>query len=566
MIKVPIFFQLNKLGIVGAQKELRKLTNQTKAFGITSKLSIGAASVALTAYTKKALAAAIADEKAQKALTQTLKNLGLAYSTLSVTKYIDNLQRATGVSEDELRPAFQRLVLVLGDVGKAQSALSLAMDISAGTGKDLSAVSLALSKGYSGQTTALSRLGAGLDKALLKSGDMEKITAKLSELFAGQAQVAADTYAGQMAILGVAAQEASEKIGVALIDALISLSGENGVSDLATQMENLAQSTANTVTGMAEMARLGKEFAGVAITIASFAAMLLPAGKLAKPAMAVVNLFKSKKIIAGAVIAGGLIGAEKIGANKNVVPQGTNRQSARATEHAQMAADKLLKTKKATAVANKQTSATDKLRAMFDIESIQIAAALRGKISDLDRARLEGMAALKTKGTDDDIAAIKKIEYETLRANAAANDSQHLALMNTFDFYESIYGAAKKASDKIQQLSFVPSGTAAPIAAGGGGGYQGMPAIGNVTQPNAFADMGNMGNVGFDLASFGQGQAAFEAGIASYQAAQQSTVVVNVNPSGSGFIGNQDDFLRTVQMALQIGGRNGYSTSGLASG
>ena len=200
MIKVPIFFQLNKLGIVGAQKELRKLTNQTKSFGLTSKLSIGAASVALTAYTKKALSAAIADEKAQKALTQTLKNLGLAYSTLSVTKYIDDLQRATGVSEDQLRPAFQRLVLVLGDVGKAQKALSLAMDISAGTGKDLSAVSMALSKGYSGQMTALSRLGAGLDKALLKSGDMEAITAKLSELFAGQALVAANTYAGQMAI------------------------------------------------------------------------------------------------------------------------------------------------------------------------------------------------------------------------------------------------------------------------------------------------------------------------------------------------------------------------------
>ena len=180
MIKVPIFFSLNKLGITGAQKELKKLTSQTKAFGLTSKLSIGAASVALTAYTKKAITAAIADEKAQKALAQTLKNLGLQFQTVGVTKFIDNLQRATGVSEDALRPAFQKLVLVLGDVGKAQNALELAMSVSAGTGKDLTAVSLALAKGYSGQTTALSRLGAGLDKTLLASGDMKAITAKLS--------------------------------------------------------------------------------------------------------------------------------------------------------------------------------------------------------------------------------------------------------------------------------------------------------------------------------------------------------------------------------------------------
>ena len=553
MIKVPIFFSLNKLGIVGAQKELRKLTNQTKSFGLTSKLSIGAASVALTAYTKKALSAAIADEKAQKALTQTLKNLGLAYSTVSVTKYIDNLQRATGVSEDQLRPAFQRLVLVLGDVGKAQKALSLAMDISAGTGKDLNAVSLALSKGYSGQTTALSRLGAGLDKALLKSGDMEAITAKLSELFAGQALVAADTYAGQMAILGVAAQEASETIGVALIEALVSLSGENGVADLATQMETLAQNTANTVTGMAEMARLGKEFAGVAITIASFAAMLLPAGKLAKPAMAVVNLFKSKKVIAGAVIAGGLIGAEKLGANKNAVAQGTNRQSARATEQAAIAANKINKAKQITVDLNKKIAASEKLKGMFDIDSIQIAEALKGKISDLDRARLEGMAALKTEATNDDIAAIKKIEFETIRANAAANSSQQLALQNTFDFYKAIFGAAKDTADAISKLSFAPvlggvtpSQGAAPSTA-----PSAMPFIPSLAMPNTNA-----------APTFSQDLIDQM----DPRGAQTNAQSITVNLQGGINIGTQYEFYESVQRAVQEANRNGWSSAGTATG
>ena len=554
MIKVPIFFQLNKLGIVGAQKELRKLTNQTKSFGITSKLSIGAASVALTAYTKKALAAAIADEKAQKALTQTLKNLGLAYSTVGVTNYIDSLQRATGVSEDLLRPAFQRLVLVLGDVSKAQSALSLAMDVSAGTGKDLNAVSMALAKAYSGQTTALSRLGAGLDKALIKSGDMEAITAQLSKLFSGQALVAATTYAGQMAILGVAAQEASETIGVALIDALVSLSGENGVADLATQMETLAQSTANTVTGMAEMARLGKEFAGVAVTIGAVAAMLIPAGKLAKPAMAVVNLFKSKKVIAGAVIAGGVFGAEKLGANKNAVAQGTNRQSARATERAaQMAAEKLNKTKKTTVDLNKKITASDKLKAMFDIDSIQIAEALKGNISDLDRARLEGMKALKTEGTNDDIAAIKKIEFETIRANAAAMDSQNLVLKNTFDFYSAIFGYAKDTADAISKLSFAPvlGGVATPQGTGPATTPSGIPFIPSPSMPNTNA-----------APTFSQDLIDQM----DPRGAQTNAQSITVNLQGGINIGTQYEFYESVQRAVQEANRNGWSTAGGAAG
>ncbi len=238
--------------------------------------------------------------------------------------------------------------------------------------------------------------------------------------------------------------------------------------------------------------------------------------------------------------------------------------AARAADISDKKAKALLATNKNISKEKKGQAASDKLKGMFDIDAIQIAAALKGKISDLDRASLEGMQALKTKGTDDDIAAIKKIEYETLRANAAANDSQHLALMNTFDFYESIYGAAKKASDKIQQLSFVPSGTAAPSA--GGGGYQGLPPVGDITKPNAFADMGNMGNVGFDLASFGQGQAAFEAGIASYQAAQGGTTTVNVNFPQLGFIGNAQEFASVMQQTLSEGNRNGYSYTGLAGG
>lgn len=563
MIKVPIFFQLNKLGIVGAQKELRKLTNQTKAFGITSKLSIGAASVALTAYTKKALAAAIADEKAQKALTQTLKNLGLAYSTLSVTKYIDNLQRATGVSEDLLRPAFQKLLLVLGSVEQAQSALSLAMDISAGTGKDLNAVSMALAKGYSGQMTALSRLGAGLDKALLKSGDMEAITAKLSELFAGQALVAADTYAGQMAILGVAAQEASETIGVALIDALVALSGENGVKDLAAQMEGLAKSTANVITGFGEIAGYIKKYAGIALTIGWIASMFVGVGEVGGGTMLALKLLQSKKLLAGAAVIGGITGAGALGSRKNEPAQGTNRQSPRATERAaQMAAEKLNKTKKVTVDLNKKITASEKLKSMFDIDSIQLEAALKGKISELDRASLLAMQALKTEDQSDDIKALERLEQAKIGADAADRARKIKALNDTIAFnklaladWEANFAKMNSNATKMLGLSAAAYSVGAPSSTYAAPMQQMQTDLFKGTIPD-------LSYLNFDLGSLGAANAQMEAGIA----AQQGNITVNVNPSGSGFIGNQDDFLRTVQMALQIGGRNGYSTSGLATG
>lgn len=532
---IPLIVTANTKGAKKAENSLKSLIKNTKSFGLTSKLSIGAASVALTAFAKKSVAAALADEKAQKSLTQTLKNLGLAYSTVGVTNYIDSLQRATGVSEDELRPAFQKLLLVLGNVGQAQSALSLAMDISAGTGKDLSAVSMALAKGYSGQTTALSRLGAGLDKALLKSGDMEAITAQLSKLFAGQAQVAVKTYAGQMAILAVSATEASEVIGFALVDSLAKLSGDEGVKGLATQMESLAQANADVLVGFTDILAKFKIMKNSKPSKGSILDLIPIVG----PALTGILRSRGERVRA----------ANTAKSQANIFDRGLNN---RALE----LANKIVKKKKEAAKIDKGSAATSKLAGMFDLDSIQIAEALKGKISDLDRARLEGMAALKTKDTDDDVAAIKKIEYETIRANAAVNSSQQLALQNTFDFYNAIFGAAKSASDKIQQLSFVPQSMTAPTG-------NGSAAVSQPPLPNPFVagTIPDLSYLNFDLNALGTANAAMNAGIAA-----QQTTTVNMNFPALGFIGNAQEMASFVQQTISEGNRNGYSYTGLAGG
>ena len=141
--------------------------------------------------------AAVADEAAAAKLAQTMDNLGLAQDTAPVEAMIDAMQRQYGVADDELRPAYDRLIRSIGDTGKATATLQLAMDISAGTGKSLDAVVQALGKAYDGNTGGLSRLGAGIDKATLATGDMNLITSALATTFSGQAATAAGTYQGQ---------------------------------------------------------------------------------------------------------------------------------------------------------------------------------------------------------------------------------------------------------------------------------------------------------------------------------------------------------------------------------
>jgi len=185
----------------------------------------------VTQFLKESAQAAIEDEKSMRSLAQAMTNVGLAGQLPEIETGIERLSRMFGIADDQLRPAFQQLALVTEDVTQSQNLLALAMDISAGTGRDLESVTMALAKAAGGQTTALGRLGVGLDSALLKSKDMDAITAELARKFGGQAAAAADTYGGKMARLSVAVDEAKEAIGLGLLDALDRMSESMGGTD-----------------------------------------------------------------------------------------------------------------------------------------------------------------------------------------------------------------------------------------------------------------------------------------------------------------------------------------------
>lgn len=248
---IKIGSKFDAKGFKQAESEISKLTKGVK--NLAGAFGIAFGTRALMNYSKQAVNAFAADEKAAKALALQLKNTGNAFAAVEVEKFIADLQKTTGVLDDFLRPAFQTLVTATGDVALSQEALALALNISAGTGKDLSAVSIALAKGFTGQTTALSRLGAGLDKATLASGDMNKITEILQKKFKGQALEATKGYAGQMALLAVAAADAKEVIGKSLLDAISKLSGNNGLGNATDAMTRFGDATAYVIDQVARV-------------------------------------------------------------------------------------------------------------------------------------------------------------------------------------------------------------------------------------------------------------------------------------------------------------------------
>jgi hypothetical protein len=202
-------------------------------------------------FFKSSITAALADEKAMRSLEIALQNVGAAHQVGPVEKFVDALARESGVADDKLRPSFQRLVTATEDVALSQKNLQLALDISAGTGRDLESVSLALARAFTGSTTALSRLGAGLDANLLKSKDMDAITGALSEKFSGQASAAAQTYQGKIDRLNIAVDEGKELIGVALLKAVDDISEAfGGTGGMADAVDTSAQAMADYITGL----------------------------------------------------------------------------------------------------------------------------------------------------------------------------------------------------------------------------------------------------------------------------------------------------------------------------
>ena len=224
-LKLSILADVDDLrkGLNQADNEVQGFTGQLGKFGKMAGAAFAAAAAAAGAYAVKlavdGVKAAIEDEAAQKRLQAALEATTGATNeqVKAVEAQILKTSLATGVADNNLRPALQRLSVATGDLKKSQELLTLALDISASTGKPLEAVTNALGKAYEGNTGALAKLGVGLSSAEIKSMGLEKATDELQRLFGGAASVQANTYEGRIARVKVAFDETKETIGAKLL-------------------------------------------------------------------------------------------------------------------------------------------------------------------------------------------------------------------------------------------------------------------------------------------------------------------------------------------------------------
>ena len=250
--------QLNK-SLKAATNDVENSSSKLGDFSKKAGLAFAAAGAAAAAYAGKLLIdgvkSAIADQAAQEKLRTTLENVtGATNDQIAATeKYILKTSLANGITDDELRPSLERLVRATKDVSEAQRLQTLALDISAGSGKSLEAVSNALGKAYEGNTGALAKLGVGLTAAQLKTMDMDGVTKALADTFGGQAAAKADTFQGKMDRLSVSFNEAKETVGSYVLDALTPLLDgfvNKGIPAIQGFADGIGKSLAPVVTSL----------------------------------------------------------------------------------------------------------------------------------------------------------------------------------------------------------------------------------------------------------------------------------------------------------------------------
>ena len=434
-VRIDIAAQfVGKKAFKEAETSTDRLTKNVK--GLAKGLLAVYSAQKVLSYAKASVKAFAEDDKAAKALGTTLKNLGLAYGSNigTVNGFISRLEMQTGVLDDELRPAMDRLLRATGDVTKSQELLGLALDIAAGTGKSVTQVSQSLQKAYLGQTQALGRLGVGLTRAELSTSTFEQIQERLSVLFAGQASAAADTYAGSLAKLTVASNNAKETIGQGLVDALMTITNSNTTDEFIAKIDKAAQSIANFVRETGEFIKITKS----------------------------IFDFKNFSFFAPS---GGLFGDGKGFGNisMTVSSQDTQRADAIARKNAtaitkltkeQAAAQaKILKDKRLGAAIDKANLALNKGNELFDMDKIQIAAALTSQAQQLGNAT--SAAQVLQIANDTARLNVKKSILALEDAIAAKDEAAIIAATAKLNADLKVLGALGLQNVKLQDIKSI---------------------------------------------------------------------------------------------------------------
>lgn len=395
------------IGLAGAQKAFRLGQQSVKAF--------------------------VADDAAAAQLTKTLSNLGLAFNSVDVENFINKTQQATGVLDDFLRPAFQSLLIATRDYAQAQKLLNLSLDISAGTGKDVATVSASLSKAYLGNYASLTRLGGGISKATVASGDFNQIIDSLSANFRGDAAAAVQTYKGQLDLLKVSTENAKETIGEGLVIALSNLS-DNNIVNLSDAMDDFSTSIAEVIVGISVMIEKIKSIPGANLLKGLFSLQSIPV------VGSYLEFFRSA----------GKAEIESVRNSKKIVEN--TKQTGKVTKTIVSNTKKLTDEQKKQLALKKAQALLDSSSKVLDMDLIQNTAALQGKITEDESLRLRLQREILLGNSD----AAAKLSQELLSVQIAA---MMAASVNPFGNYAKSAMEAMKALQEVRN-SLATLGTA----------------------------------------------------------------------------------------------------------
>jgi hypothetical protein len=403
-IVFPIVTSYNDKGTKKADDAFTKLGKKFLAvFSVTKVVQFGKASVqAFSDSTKEA-----------QLLATQLNAVNLGFASPFINDFIDKLELATGVAGDKLTNAFISLSQATGDASTAQKILTTALDVSLGTGKDLQTVSNALQRAYKGETTALARLRIGYTTAELKGKKFDEVLEDLQTRFDGAAGKATDTFAGKMQRLAAAVEQAKEAFGEGLV---------SGLEDADVSIEELQEGIIN----------LGKALGTLSAAVVEFgkdAEDTFRGITESKAAKAVMALFEGLVRGAGFIVTGELVptmdsASARLAGQQARKEAEQNRarlraQNALTKAEKRTAIEKLNNEKKITSEKKKQNTESkiiDEINKRFEMDRIQIAAALGGQINDVERLRLELMQAI----LDEDVKRAIILEGQLIKAEAAA--------------------------------------------------------------------------------------------------------------------------------------------------
>lgn len=427
-VSVDLVSRLKPKGFKDLEKETNRSAKNLQKFGRKIAAIFGAG--ALINFLKKSVLAFSENEKALRRLNLELDNVNLGFASGIAGDFIRNLSLATGITDDELNPALQRLVRTTYTLTDAQKLLSLAVDISKRTGKDLSSIAVGLEKAYLGQTTALAKLNIGYTTATLKGKNFDDILADLQKRYAGGALATQDDFGTSIDRIKVAFEEAQEAVGEGFVKGLESSgkSVEEFTRDLIKAGEGLGKFLSKVTSLIDKFSFLITEFDLFKNKAEDFAA----AQRASDDAI--------RKTI--------LSDFERLGVQIALSKQEAENAKIRARELRKLAAEE-----KKRAADKKRTAEIERLRNAitykFDIDAINQQAALRRNISAEDQDRLLQLIALKISDYQTDEEAIV-----TLTAATKGRYTEAMALEQMLQMLKVAgYAEEKNRLEQLEKLN-----------------------------------------------------------------------------------------------------------------